>query len=272
MSDGFTAATVAGGWKRHDGGWEGTRVGTVAAMDRTQFLEAIRRDGDALADAAEGNLHLPVASCPGWDVGDLVWHLGEVHYFWRTIAERRLTDPSKVEEPARPADHEVIAWFRAGVGHLLAVLDGLDPATPVWTWSPPHEIGFIVRRMAHETSVHRWDGDDAAGRRLPIEAGLASDGIDEFLAYFTIRRAGDAAPLAGSVHLHCTDVPGEWIVREGDDRTLAVERRHEKGDAAMRGSASDLVLALWRRVGLDALDIVGDRNVAQRLIDRQQLA
>jgi uncharacterized protein (TIGR03083 family) len=240
-------------------------------MDRTDYLDALRRDGDALADAVEGRLDRPVASCPGWRVTDLVWHLGGVHAFWRTIAERRLTDPKVVDPPSRPADGELIAWYRAGLGHLLAVLGGIDPATPVWTWSPPHDVGFIVRRMAHETSVHRWDGDDAVGTRHPIDAVLASDGVDEFLTHFTRRRLDGAAPLGGTVHLHCTDVAGEWIVRETPDGAITFDRRHEKGDAALRGAASDLVLALWRRVGLDALDLVGDRNVAQRLIDRQKL-
>jgi uncharacterized protein (TIGR03083 family) len=240
-------------------------------MDRAPLLSAIREAGEALADQAEGNLARPVPSCPGWSVADLVWHVGEVHHFWRTIAERRLSDPGAVERVARPGDDELVAWYRAGLGHLLAVLEALDPATSVWTWSRQHDVGFIVRRMAHETAVHRWDADGAAGESQPIEAALASDGVDEFLDHFTAWRQDDAPPLGGSVHLHCTDVAGEWIVHEDDDGALQLERRHEKGDAALRGSASDLLLALWRRIALDALDVVGDGAVAQRLIDRQRL-
>ena len=125
--------------------------------------------------------------------------------------------------------------------------------------------------MAHETAVHRWDGDDGVGARRPIDAVLASDGVDEFLTHFTRRSVDGAAPLGGTVHLHCTDVAGEWIVRETPDGSITFDRRHQKGDAALRGAASGLVLALWRRVGLDDLDVVGDRDVAQRLVDRQNL-
>ncbi len=241
-------------------------------MDRAFYLESTRRDGSVLAEAAEGNLTRRVPSCPDWAVADLVWHTGEVHRFWTTVAERRVADPNEVEEITRPADDEVIAWYRAGLDHLLAVLAGLDPQTSVWTWAPQKNVGFIVRRMAHETAVHRWDGEAAAGAPEPIEAQLASDGIDEFLEFFSMWRKDDAAPLGGSVHLHCTDVAGEWILREGAADALEVERRHEKGDAALRGPASDLLLALWRRVPLDRLDVVGDRDVAQRLIARQNLA
>jgi uncharacterized protein (TIGR03083 family) len=243
-------------------------------VDRTGYLSAVRRDGEALANTAEGNLALSVPTCPGWSVADLVWHVSGVHYFWRSIAERRLTEPAAVkhvEQPARPADGELIAWYRAGLGHLLAVLEGLDPATEVWTWAEPHDVSFIVRRMAQETAVHRWDADHAAGVSQPIGAELASDGIDEFLEYFDISRKEDAAPLGGTVHLHCTDVEGEWIVREDAAGDITIERRHEKGDAAMRGTASDLLLALWRRVGLPAIDVIGDVGVAERLIARQRL-
>jgi hypothetical protein len=64
------------------------------------------------------------------------------------------------------------------------------------------------------------------------------------------------------VHLHCTDADGEWIVH-ADGR---VERAHAKGDAAMRATASDLVLALYRRVPIDQLDVVGDRAVAEAFL------
>jgi hypothetical protein len=66
-------------------------------------------------------------------------------------------------------------------------------------------------------------------------------------------------------------VEGEWIVREDAAGDITIERRHEKGDAAMRGTASDLLLALWRRVGLPAIDVIGDVGVAERLIARQRL-
>ena len=36
--------------------------------------------------------------------------------------------------------------------------------------------------------------------------------------------------------------------------TYDIERAHAKGDCALRGSASDLLLALWRRRGLAAAE------------------
>ena len=76
--------------------------------------------------------------------------------------------------------------------------------------------------------------------------------------------------MSGSVHLHCADVPGEWTVREGTDG-FDVVREHSKGDCAIRGAASDILLALWRRVPLEACDVVGDADVAARFIAHTNL-
>ena len=69
--------------------------------------------------------------------------------------------------------------------------------------------------------------------------------------------------LDGSIHVHCTDTEGEWLVRrDGDD--LVVTREHAKGDVAARGSASDLLLFLWGRRPVSALDVFGDGDLLDR--------
>jgi hypothetical protein len=118
--------------------------------------------------------------------------------------------------------------------------------------------------MAQETAVHLWDAEVAAGRPASIEAALASDGIDEFLTHM-VRWAVDGGGLGGSVHLHCTDVAGEWMVRP-DASGLVTTREHAKGDAALRGSAESLLLALWRRQGIDSVEVIGDADLAARFL------
>ena len=115
-------------------------------------------------------------------------------------------------------------------------------------------------------AVHRWDVDAAAGASKPIESALASDGIDEFLTHMLSAAVVDAPAVDGSVHLHCTDVAGEWTVSEGDDGKQMITREHAKANAALRGTASDLLLALWRRQGLASIDVVGDAAVAERFL------
>lgn len=235
-------------------------------MNTAEYLEALRRDGDAfIASCEAAGLAAPVASCPDWSVADLCWHLAEVHLFWATVVADQRQTWEGYGPPERPSDDELVAFSRNAFAHMIAVLSAADPTQPNWTWSSDHTAGFVIRRMAQETAVHRWDADDAAGSRLPIDAVLASDGIDEFLEHFLDDGGSGAVPSEGSVHLHCTDVPGEWTVRQGSDG-FEVSREHAKGDCALRGPASDLLLALWRRVPLTGIDVVGDARVAARFV------
>jgi hypothetical protein len=152
---------------------------------------------------------------------------------------------------------------------LTAVLRATDPATEVWTWSPQQHAGWVRRRMAHETAVHRWDAQEAAaeaaGRPEPIDPAIAADGVDEFLEFFL-----DSSPerLAGgdaSLHLHSTAPEAEWTIRIADG-DLVVDRAHAKADAAIRAPASDLVLALWRRIPVTELERFGDDRTIQRFL------
>jgi uncharacterized protein (TIGR03083 family) len=95
---------------------------------------------------------------------------------------------------------------------LLAAVRAADPSTEVWTGSEPHDAGFVIGRMAQETSVHRVDAERAAGRDHRIDPELAADGVDEFLTHFLRGVAKDSEPVDGSVHLHCADTDGEWTV------------------------------------------------------------
>ncbi|MEO5901063.1 MAG: maleylpyruvate isomerase family mycothiol-dependent enzyme [Ilumatobacteraceae bacterium] len=239
-------------------------------MDRDDYLAALRRDADGFGDAcAVGDLAAPVPSCPEWSLADLLWHLTEVFDFWGSVAAGPLLDPAGHTDPTRPPDGELMSTFRSGVTGLLATLTQIDPATPVWTWSTDKTAGFIIRRMAQETAMHRWDAEAAAGRSSTIEPELATDAIDEFLFLFAgypYAEGKGPQPIGGSVHLHCTDVPGEWFVVDGAHGSMVTTRQHTKGDCAIRGPAADLLLALWRRVPLSTVEVIGDAELAARFI------
>ena len=61
------------------------------------------------------------------------------------------------------------------------------------------------------------------------------------------------------------DGAGEWLVRRAGD-PITVAHGHSKGDAAVRGPASALLLVLVRRLPLDdtQVQIIGDRAVLER--------
>ena len=242
-------------------------------MNDSQFLASLERDGIAFGVAAQdAGLAAFVAPCPGWTVADLVWHLAEVHYFWGSITALRATSWDQVPTAVRVPDDELFTFYDTQFANLVQALRTTDGSTPVWTWTNQQDVAFIVRRMAHETSVHLWDAQAASGSPVAIDAELASDGIDEFLEHMLDRSTETVAAIGGSVHLHCTDVAGEWTIRSLETGELGVTREHAKGDCALRGNASDLLLALWRRLPLEAVDVVGDSEVAARFVAVSRLA
>ena len=236
------------------------------------FLAAIRRDSDRFYLAAKtADPERKVPSCPDWTIADLVWHLGEVHWFWATDIEIRAKDPAEVEKlkPARPDDYgELVAWGQSQAGRMISILESSEDNTTVWTWAlndADHTAGFIRRHQVQEAAIHLWDMQTAAtGAPERIAPEVAADSIDEVLAVQVPWAVRTDRPLKGSVHIHCTDTDGEWLLH-ADGR---VEAMHAKGDVAIRGAASDILLALYKRVPFDNLELVGDASVAHELMGR----
>jgi uncharacterized protein (TIGR03083 family) len=236
-------------------------------MDRDAYLAAVAADGAALADAARLGLEQPVPSCPGWSVQDLLEHTGGVHqWVTETVRTGSLTRISRRDLPPPPGKEDLIAWYEVGVGVLVSVLRDADPDAPVWNWGPGRQVGsFWPRRMAHETAVHRWDGQAAHGVQQPVATDLAVDGIDEIIRIGLSADVADKpeATLGGTFHVHTTDAEGEWLVEVSDGK-VHVRDEHGKGDAAVRGPASDLLLFLWGRQPAAPLEVFGDRAVVDR--------
>jgi uncharacterized protein (TIGR03083 family) len=240
-------------------------------MDYTSHLAALRSDGAAAVVAATDGIENPVPGCPGWTVADLSGHLAAIHHRFGTIVRDRLLDPPRTlwqVEPPPPAERA--AWLAQSHRALVEALEGADPQTPVWAWTGPRPTAFWARRMALETAVHRWDLESAAGVADPIDAELAVDGVDELLdVILPVRREGlyGAEPwrFGGEgerLHLHATDAAGEWVLRFAGGG-VEVTREHAKGEAALRGPASELLLVLYGRLapGAGAAELLGDPQV-----------
>lgn len=220
-----------------------------------------------LADlVAGGPLDAAVAACPGWDVRRLAVHVGVVHR-WATFAvvNGRAAGEGDVEAPAEGIDGaELAAWLRAGADVLVDALATSDPHADTWhPFAAPHEMWVWARRQAQETAMHRWDAETATSGSAALDAELAGDGIDEYFEVGVpriVHREHVAVPTP-SLHVHCTDVAGEWIVWN-DDGEYRMEREHRKGDAALRGTAEALLLVLMKRADRSAVELVGDEAAA----------
>jgi uncharacterized protein (TIGR03083 family) len=240
------------------------------------YLGAIRDNATALVDAAESaGLDSHVPSCPDWSVADLLEHIGYVHRWAAANLDRSPSDPrigSRDLGFTAPEPDALPSWVREGASDLVDKLGAQPPDTPAWTWLPPPTNGFWRRRQAHETAVHRVDAQLAAGTVAPIDGPLAADGIDEWLSLVpNLPWVEEKITGAGeTIHLHCTDVDGEWLVRL-EPMGLELERTHAKGDVAARGTAFDLLSWLMGRGPVGPLEVFGDAALLERWRERMQL-
>ncbi|GAB1822284.1 maleylpyruvate isomerase family mycothiol-dependent enzyme [Herbidospora sp. RD11066] len=201
----------------------------------------------------------PVPTCPGWSLKQLLRHVGRGDRWSAQIISDRvegLLDPRDVRDGKPPVDGET-AWLLGGPGVLADAIASVGAATEVWTFLGPRPAEWWVRRRLHEATVHRADAALALGQPYELAADLAVDGIEEWID--TVAASRQTLDPGVSVHLHTTDVAGEWMIH-GEEGRVTWETGHGKGDVAVKGSAADLFLALVNR-GDDGLEVFGDETV-----------
>ena len=151
-------------------------------------------------------------------------------------------------------------FLRQGSAAMREQLAAAAPDAEIKTWAGLKPPSWLWRRMTHELAVHRWDAQAANGDPQPIATEVADDGVDELLSEFL--PVADVSAVGGSIHLHSTDGDGEWFIETAGG--LSWSRAHEKGDVAVRGATSDLLLFLWGRVPPDHLEVHGDTAILDR--------
>lgn len=236
------------------------------------FITAVETGGRQAAAALEQQRTGAIPWSDDWTVQECAQHLGGVHHVVaKVIAGRPTTDFGAFGSLSPPAatDPALGDWLREGTAAVVEQLRSTDPDAECWTWWPgATTVAFWQRRMAQETLVHAWDAESGAGATTPMDPELAADGIDEYLdVMLAMTRRRHSAPGAGeTVHVHCTDAAGEWLVRFPSEGTRELTREHAKGDVAFRGPAQGLLLFLYGRLDADAagVEIVGDESLAAR--------
>jgi len=185
-------------------------------------------------------------------LANLTIHAGTMHR-WATklVADRAQAPVSPrsldLEVPADSAGYP--GWLRAGGKRMLATFRAADPDGPTWAWGADKHTRFWSRRQLHETGIHRADVERALKREPSFEPAIAVDGVDEFLenlACVTWKPGVQALKGSGSLHFHCTDAEGEWLIQLNPDG-FTWEHGHAKGDVAVRATAADLYLLIWGR-------------------------
>jgi len=218
-------------------------------VDQTTSIDTIRAAATALADAARTAPDAAVPSCPGWTISTVLEHLGRVQMWASGVLRDYPTErPPFPPSPGDLTGDGLVAWASAQSDALVAAVAASDGDREVWAFGAMRPARFWWRRQAIEAAMHAWDAADAAGRVFPIPAPVGVEGVDEFLDWLLARLFAAKPPTWGSgrtIHLHRTDGEGEWLLTIADPPQVALG--HAKGDLAVRGTATDLLLWVANR-------------------------
>ena len=139
----------------------------MAQLNADRYVAEIEASTAGLAEIlAEYDQSLPIPTCPEWTLCQLVTHVGRAHR-WAAEITRTRSDAfipfREVPDGKLPDDRAgQRAWLHAGAARIV---DAVREAGSdlVWSFTGSAPAGFWIRRMAHETLVHRADAQLAAG-------------------------------------------------------------------------------------------------------------
>jgi len=244
----------------------------------------IAAQADLLRTTAEGaDLARDVPTCPGWNVAQLLRHLGGGLRWAEEIVRTRADGPpddTHFRQVAADPDPGLGRWVAEGGRALATTLRTAGPDARVWSFVSGG-TRFWARRFAHETLIHRADATLALGADFTVEPDVALDALDEWMTLGTLPHVLEAHPeqreLLGAgrtIHLHATDAgPGaEWLVDLTGD-TIAWRPTHEKAAVAVRGPLVDLLLLVYGRRPLGrGTEVFGDRDLLDFWLARTSFA
>lgn len=235
----------------------------MAGLSYDRCCTEIVAQTELLRSCIEGaDLTVPVPSCPGWNAGQLLRHLGGGQRWAEAMVRSRASEPL-------PDDHfqdlsaytnedpaTVGPWLVEGAEQLAGTLRQAGPELPVWTPVPCGTAAFYARRFAHETLVHRADAALAVGSEFTAGPEVALDAIDEWMELGVLPVHFEIHPwmreLLGPgriLQLTATDVAEEtasWVV-DLTGGAITWRRARERASVTVRAPLTDLLLLVYRR-------------------------
>jgi uncharacterized protein (TIGR03083 family) len=230
------------------------------------LIEQNRLFGEAVF---AGDLSMPVPTCPGWTLVQLLRHVGRGDRWAAQIIRDRTgsdLDPRLVPDGRPPDDTDgARAWLQAGPRILLDAVSAIGPEENVATFLGPRPAAWWVRRRLHEATVHRADAAIATGKPYELAPELAVDGIDEWLERLAVELPAartEAIAVGQALAMRATDAGVQWWI---SGITTGIDWSHGASDSpsAVRlvGPAANLFLTLVRRRTLQEPGIESDGDM-----------
>ncbi|GLZ41765.1 maleylpyruvate isomerase family mycothiol-dependent enzyme [Actinokineospora sp. NBRC 105648] len=220
----------------------------------------------ALVDA---DLAAPVPSCPDWNLGQLLRHLGGALSWAETIVRTRSQEPpSDTHFRALPkhTDHqatELGTWINKQAVALSAALTDAGAGTDVWTPFPNGTTSFLARRFAHETLIHRADATLATGTPFAVAPEVAADAIQEFFDLATRPEMLEIYPerralLGPHRTIRFTTDTTAWFI-DLTGTALVCKPSDQTATATVHGTLTNLLTYLYGRG--NTVTIEGDTTI-----------
>ena len=243
-------------------------------MEVSDYIGFVAAEGDRFATAADrGALSVDVPPCEGWDMRDLVRHLGVIH-LW---AAANVAFPSDeyllVDELAVltrywpelasswPVVADLVSWYRRTNENLVRVLESAPADHECFTFLPaPTATTMWSRRQASEIAIHRFDAEVSRGLPSHFEPQFAADMLDELVSGFAPGPREIPVRSERVLHVHARDVDEHWYVTIDPD---GIETSRQGGDAdlTVTGTAAELYLLLWNRTADSSVTLTGDTDL-----------
>jgi uncharacterized protein (TIGR03083 family) len=226
-------------------------------MDFERHCTEIVTQTELLTTGIKGvDLGSPVPSCPGWHLGNLVRHVGGGHRWAEEIVRTRATGfiPDDQVRKLDGTDELPATWLLDGATRLADTLRlaGLD----VQIWAPPPFTGtaFWARRFAFETLVHRADATLAA--RAEIDEWMELDALPQHFD----RDPGKRSLLGPGRTLAFVAPEASWVIDLTGD-VIVSGQASSAAAVTVRGSLADLLLVIYRRKGVQDVQVSGDHEL-----------
>jgi uncharacterized protein (TIGR03083 family) len=225
-------------------------------MEFPRLLDCLESDFTRLRSVVPPDLDAVVPTCPDWTVADLTRHVGAV-YLHKTACMRGGVEPDDWP-PKGLEDEEPLALLDRGYAELRHEFATRKPEDPAGGWYvPDRTVGFLIRRMAQETVIHRIDAELGAGQPVvPIPDDLAVDGIDELLKIFVAYGVAEWSQyftevLAGSPGRTYAVRTGRaaWRIRTGPGTFTVADGDADPADVTVSGTPAAVLRWVWNREG-----------------------
>lgn len=234
------------------------------ALPFSRYRELLDQEYRRLAALVPATLDRPVPACPGWTGEDLARHTAIV-FLHKAETIRTGERPSHGWPPVSIGSLPPQALLDHSFTMLTDEFDRHRPEDPAETFVPGDQtVGFWIRRLTHETAIHRVDLEDTAGSdSTRMDPDLTVDGIDEVLTVMLIRSRADRTATGAVVRLEAAG--HSWDVRLDQEQVGITRDATANGLPAAQADPEELLLWLWGRAPLPFPPSDGTRELRARL-------